>query len=74
MEVNQRINYPIKRVLINMTEQGMFRQSSLTDYCISWFVIQVANIAVTRMIASWNNHPIPGVTKMLIILIMMVIM
>ncbi len=62
MEVNGRINYPIKAVLVDMLEKG---EISLDDpnsqFCISWFVMQVANVGVTLFVSSWNAHPIPGV-------------
>ena len=31
-----------------------------TQFCTSWFVIQVANVGVALFISSWNQHPIPG--------------
>ena len=60
VEVNQQVNYPIKAVLIQMLEAGVLHEDPLHDYCLSWLVIQVANVRLTRFIAAWNSHPIPG--------------
>ena len=61
MEVNARVNYPIKTVLIDMMESGDF---SLDNDCekngVSWFAIKVAAVGIELFVASWNEHPIPG--------------
>ena len=60
-EVNQRVNYPIKSILNDMLDKG---DVSLDDpgvqYCVSWFVMQVANAGISLFILPWNNHRIPG--------------
>ena len=61
MEVNARVNYPIKTVLIDMREGGDF---SLDDdherFCVSWFSIEVAAVGIQLFVSSWSEHPIPG--------------
>ncbi|XP_065896313.1 uncharacterized protein [Dysidea avara] len=53
VEVNSRINYPIKTVLVHMEQRD---EINLTDdhvkYCVSWFVIRVTQ-AGTRY---WCKH------------------
>ena len=60
VEVNQRVNYPIKAVLVKMLEAGKITDHPLHQYCCSWLVIQVANVGLSRFIAAWNSHRIPG--------------
>lgn len=60
-EVNQRINYPIKRVLIEMEANGEKDMSNeVTRFCVSSVSIMVILRAVDHFISSWNCHRIPG--------------
>lgn len=62
VEVNARINYPIKAVLLDMLENGNFSLDiDLDKYCVSWFTIQVAAAGVELFVTAWNSHPIPGI-------------
>ena len=62
MEVNARVNYPIKRILIDMMESGNFSLDDDWDkFCVSWFAIKVAAVGIELFIASWNEHPIPRI-------------
>ena len=62
VEVNARVNYPIKEVLIDMLENGAFSlDNELEKFCISWFAIKVAAIDIELFVQSWNEHPIPGI-------------
>ena len=60
MEINSRVNYPIKACLIEMEEMGMIQMDSLTKYCVSWFAIRVANVGTTIAVESWNQHTLRG--------------
>ena len=61
VEVNSRVNYPLKRILINMSESGEIDiDNSLHKFCTSWFVMQVANFGMQQFVAAWNSHPLPG--------------
>lgn len=61
VEVNKRINYPIKHILVKMEEEGVINMDSPVDqFCTSWFALHVANIGVAHTVQSWNEHPIPG--------------
>lgn len=61
VEINRRVNYPIKSCLIALEEAGDINMDCLhIQYCVSWFTIRVANVGTTIAVDSWNNHPIPG--------------
>lgn len=61
VEVNTRVNYPIKEALIEMLEHGDFSVDDVLDkFCVSWFTIKVAAVGIDRFVAAWNEHPIPG--------------
>ena len=62
VEVNTRVNYPVKAILIEMFEQGEIDlEDSIHKFCVSWFTIEVVSIGIDLFIKSWNNHPIPGI-------------
>ena len=61
MEVNKRINYPIKTVLVKMVQQGdLCMDDPLHQYCCSWLCLHVSNVGALLFVSSWNAHPIPG--------------
>lgn len=61
LEVNRRVNYPLKAVLVEMTDSGqLLMDDPVHQYCTSWFSIQVANVGVSLFMSSWNQHPIPS--------------
>ena len=61
VEVNNRINYPLKRILIRMVErQEVDINNDHHKYCISWFTIHVSNVGLKLLVQSWNNHPLPS--------------
>ena len=61
VEVNSRVTYPIKRIVVVMDEQ---RQINMDDdiekYCVSFVLRSVCSVGLNRMIEAWNNHSIPG--------------
>ena len=60
-EVNQRINYPIKRQLCEIqSEEDIDFSHPLSMFCVSWVTMYVANDATAHLIRSWNHHRIPG--------------
>lgn len=62
VEVNARVNYPIKTALISMMEDGDFSlDCDLDKYCVSWFAINTATVGAELFVSSWNEHPIPGI-------------
>ena len=61
VEVNARVNYPIKSVLVDMLDNQHFSlDNGLDKFCVSWFSINVAAVGIQLFVASWNEHPIPG--------------
>ena len=41
VEINGRVNYPVKASLIKMEEQGVIdMESSMHKFCVSWFAIR----------------------------------
>ncbi len=61
VEINSRVNYPVKACLIQMEENGEIDMaSSMIKFCISWFSIRVCSVGTTLAIKAWNEHPIPG--------------
>lgn len=61
MEVNTRINYLIKSVLVRMQGSNAINmEDHLHKYCVSSFTIQVVTMGMNNFISSWNEHPIPG--------------
>ena len=62
VEVNACVNYPIKTVLIDLMESGDFSLDNDSDkFCVSCFAIKVAAVGIELFVASWNEHPIPGI-------------
>ena len=61
VEVNNRVNYPIKKILIGMVER---EEVDIHDdhhkYCISWFTIHVCAAGLKMFVESWNAHPLPS--------------
>ena len=61
VEINSRINYPIKMHLNKMVQDEMIDMTSPVDqFCVSTVVIQVVQAGVQELIPAWNNHSIPG--------------
>ena len=60
-EINQRINYPIKRVLVEMENREEVNMADeVSKFCVSWVTISVMASAVYTFIEAWNSHCIPG--------------
>ena len=61
VEVNSRINYPIKRVLIMMREgQEIEMTDPLTKFCVSFIACNIALVGLSKFVDAWNHHSIPG--------------
>ena len=62
MEVNMRVNYPIKTASVEFENNSVFDMENQTDkFCVSWVSCQVVSYGLQVVcIRSWNSHPIPG--------------
>ncbi|XP_019859201.1 PREDICTED: uncharacterized protein LOC109587405 isoform X2 [Amphimedon queenslandica] len=61
VEINGRVNYPIKSCLISLQESGEINmEDEHVKFCVSWFSIRVANVGTAMAVSSWNHHRIPG--------------
>ncbi len=61
VEINARVNYPIKHCLVSLQERGTINlDCPHQKFCISWFTIRVTHVGTTLAVQSWNDHPIPG--------------
>lgn len=64
VEVNSRVNYPLKQALQEMEEAGDINMDDTCDrFCTSWVAIRVARVGVQRQVQAWNNHTIRGKNK-----------
>ena len=58
VEVNKRINYPLKEILVGMEQkEEICMDDPLHRFCCSWLI---SNVGAKLFVASWNAHPIPG--------------
>ena len=61
VEVNARINYPIKAVLVQMEQRDELNLNCDHErFCISWYTMRVAHVGTTSFVRAWNEHRIPG--------------
>ena len=61
VEVNRRVNYPVKEILVTMEgDEEIDMTDELTKFCVSWVTINVVSPAVKNFVVSWNSHRIPG--------------
>ena len=61
MEINARVNYPVKVCLARIEESGMIdMESSIHKFCLSWFAIRVCCVGAKLAVEAWNEHPVPG--------------
>ena len=61
VEINSRVNYPLKSCLRDLEEVGDINMNDpVHKYCTSWFTIRVANVGTSAAVKSWNEHCIPS--------------
>ena len=64
VEINKRVNYPLKIVLVEMENNHSIRTQDQSDsthcFCVSWITLRVATVGTTLAVQAWNEHPIPG--------------
>lgn len=67
VEINGRVNFPIKTALIQLEENGDLDMSCRhVKFCVSWFTIRVAHVGTTLAVNAWNEHSIPGILFILL--------
>ena len=60
VEVNQRVTYPIKRVIIIMDDCRLINmENSVDKYCVSVVLRRICMVGLQRMINAWNSHSVP---------------
>jgi len=60
-EVNSRINYPIKAVLVRMEAEELIDMgNSLHKFSVFWVTIRLIASPVATFVTAWNSHTIPG--------------
>lgn len=60
VEVNSRVNYPLKSALNRFIQQGDIDFSSeYTKYAVSWVTCRVSYVGLKRFVDAWNHHSIP---------------
>ena len=60
-EVNSRINYPIKAVLVRMEmEELIDMRNEVHKFSVSWVTIRVIASPIAAFVSAWNSHTIPG--------------
>ena len=63
-EVNSRVNYPLKRILIAMEERQQINMTDATSkFCVSFVSCNVSSCGLSKFVAAWNHHSIPGEAK-----------
>lgn len=61
MEVNTRVNYPIKEILTNLVATDKIDMTNdVTKFCVSWVACKVSNHGLSQFVKSWNHHRIPS--------------
>lgn len=60
-EVNHRVNYPVKRKLIEMEDRGLIDMEIPTvKFCVSFVSVNVTAQGLKLFVQAWNAHPVAG--------------
>ncbi|XP_057290186.1 uncharacterized protein LOC130612862 [Hydractinia symbiolongicarpus] len=60
-EVNSRVNYPVKKILVEMDNSNTINmEDEVQKFCVSSIVCLVTGFGVNRVVSAWNEHSIPG--------------
>ena len=61
MEVNSRVNDPLKNSLRKMEEESFINmECNETKFFVSQVTQRVALFGMQQTVQAWNNHPTPG--------------
>ena len=62
MEVNNRVNYPVKDALVKMVEDQAFNMDDpVSKFSVSWVSLRVCHVGTAATVAAWNHHRIPSI-------------
>ena len=62
VEVNSRVNYPLKAALVMMEENGLIDMDCLlTKFCVSFMTTKLSQVGIQQHVHPWNHHTIPGI-------------
>ena len=60
VEVNSRVNYPIKSFLNRFVQEGKIDMTSArTKFAVSWVTCRVAKVGLQSFKDAWNHHSVP---------------
>ena len=61
MEVNSRVNYPLKNILNDMVHKDQINiANEQFKFSVSWILCNVGRQRLHISQESWNHHRIPG--------------
>ena len=61
VEVNSRVNYPLKAALTWMQSNSIIDlDCPVTKFCVSLMTGKLSQVGIKLHVRSWNNHRIPG--------------
>ncbi|KAL9965196.1 hypothetical protein ACROYT_G028964 [Oculina patagonica] len=61
VEINTRVNYPIKKALNSMVNSDILdMEDGITKFSVSWVTLRVCHAGCGLVIESWNAHSVPG--------------
>ena len=62
VEVNSRVNFPLKRALISMQQRNIIDMDCpVTSFCVSMMTGILCQVGLQTHVSAWNNHRIPGI-------------
>lgn len=60
VEVNKRVNYPLKQILRDMDEDGELNHEDRNKwFIIGEYIRRICQVGVDRLVTSWNHHAVP---------------
>ena len=60
VEVNNRLNYPIKVVFTAMENSDEIDMTDgITKFCVSQLGLALAEVGLNQVVHAWNAHPVP---------------
>ena len=61
VEVNSRVNYPLKSALNEFVRQERIDLTNEdTKFAVSWVTCRVSEIGLNHFVRAWNHHNVPG--------------